>query len=179
MFNLNTKAMKVEIRLCDFVFTGDAAKNAFWIYSEELDQIGDMFISPLYPNGISGDKLNEMFANRDALEAFARILGFLDYQNLLETRGGAPVLLSEDFYREIIDKIRMCATDIPEVITVSAETRKGSGIIVTITVGAYTDEFFDCLKISPMDAMCDPSGYDVPELPTDEIFKNLIDYCND
>lgn len=166
-----------EMRLCDFVFTGEAAKNAVWFSAFELDQIDDIFVTPYYPDGITGDRLNELFSKIYAMVSFARILGFLDYQNLLETRGGAPVIFSEDFYREIIDQIRMRATDIPEVITVSAETRKGSGIIVLISVRAWMDG--DAMRIEPIDVTCDPSGYDVPELPTDEIFKNLKNYCND
>ena len=166
-----------EMRLCDFVFTGEAAKNAYSFSSSELDQIDDIFISRRYSSGISGDKLNELFADRDALEAFARILGFLDYQNLLETRGGAHVLFSEDFYREVIDQIRMRIDRDPATIQCNAETRRGSGIIVIVSVCAWMDG--DAMRIEPIDAICDPSGYDVPGLHTDEIFKNLTDYCND
>lgn len=166
-----------EMRLCDFAFTGEAAKNAFWFSSYELDEIDDRFIKPSYPNGIQGDKLNELFADSDALEGFARLLGFLDYQNFLETRGGAPVLFSEDFYREILDQIRMRSDCEPSEIHCQAETRRGSGIVVIVSVCAWMDG--DVMRIEPIDAICDPSGYDVPGLTTDEIFKNLTDYCND
>lgn len=166
-----------EMRLCDFVFTGEAAKNAHWFSNFELEVIEDLILTPIYPSGIQGDKLNELFAKRDALESFARILGFLDYQNLLETRGGAPVLFSEDFYRGIIDQIRMRIDSDPASIQCSAETRKGSGLIVIVSVCAWMDG--DAMRIEPIDATCDPAGYDVPGLTTDEIFKNLTDYCND
>lgn len=166
-----------ETRLCDFVFTGEAAKNAFWFSNLELDEIDDRLLSVSYPAGISGDKLNALFADRDTLEAFARLLGFLDFQNLLETRGGAHVLFSEDFYREIIDQIRMRCDSEPASLLCEAETREGSGITVIVSVCAWMDG--DTMRIEPIDAYCDPSGYDVPGLTTDEIFKNLTDYCHD
>lgn len=166
-----------EMRLCDFVFTGDAAKNACWFFNHELDQIDDIFITPSYPDGVTGDRLNELFSKRYALVSFARVLGFLDFQNLLETRGGAPVLFSEDFYREILDQIRMRCDSEPASLLCEAETRKGSGITVIVSVCAWMDG--DTMRIEPIDAYCDPSGYDVPELPVDEIFNNLTNYCHD